>query len=155
MLSAIKAFFDQYLLPESVPDQDSVDSRLKVATVALLLETARADFNVQEQELQAVAMHAQQFFELEHIETQQLVELAEQEIVNATSYYGFTSLINSEFSTNDKIRIVELMWQIAYADEELEKYEEALIRKIADLLYVPHNAFISAKLRVKASLGLE
>ena len=54
--------------------------------------------------------------------------------------------------TADKEKIVELMWRIAYADKELEKYEEALVRKIADLLYVPHSAFIAAKHRVQSTL---
>jgi len=131
------------------------ETRLKVATVALLLETARADFDIQEQELEAVARHAQLFFDLDSLETARLVELAEQEALNATSYYEFTSLINSEYSPVEKIHIIELMWRIAFADKELEKYEEALVRKIAELLYVPHSAFISTKLRVKTSLGLE
>ncbi|MGD8559291.1 MAG: TerB family tellurite resistance protein, partial [Gammaproteobacteria bacterium] len=73
---------------------------------------------------------------------------------NATCYYEFTSLINDEFTPADKAQIIELMWQVAYADDELEKYEEALVRKIADLLYVPHTQFIAAKHRVKSQRGL-
>ncbi|MDX1811364.1 MAG: TerB family tellurite resistance protein, partial [Gammaproteobacteria bacterium] len=66
--------------------------------------------------------------------------------------YEFTSLINNGFSPEEKVKIIELMWQVAYSDKELEKYEEALVRKIADLLYVPHTAFIAAKHRVISSL---
>jgi len=155
MISAIKTFFNQYMQPDADSQPATIETRLKVATVALLLETARADFDVQEQELQTVASHARQFFDLDAEETEQLVSLAEQEALNATSYYGFTSLINSEYSPEEKILIIEFMWRVAYADNVLEKYEEALVRKIADLIYVPHSAFIAAKLRVKASLGID
>lgn len=152
MLSAIKNFFDNHIQAASSPEDNTEEHRLKVATVALLLETARADFQVHDEELESVAHHAQMFFNLDADETSELVSLAEQESQNATCYYEFTSLINSKFTPEEKARIVELMWRIAYADKVLEKYEEALVRKIAELLYVPHSAFIAAKHRVKSDL---
>jgi len=155
MLSTIKKFFDQHIQVTPNKAGESLEQRLQIATVALLLETARADFDVHDSELLTVARHAQKFFGLNDSETSELVALAEQEAGNATSYYEFTSLINGEFTEKDKIHIIELMWQVAYADKELEKYEEALIRKIAELLYVPHSAFIAAKHHVKASHGLD
>ncbi len=130
----------------------SEEHRMRIATVALLLETARADFNVHDEELEAVAKHAQELFNLDESETAELLQLAEEEAQNATCYFEFTSLINKGFSPEEKINIVELMWQVAYSDNVLEKYEEALVRKIADLLYVPHGAFIAAKHRVKSRL---
>jgi uncharacterized tellurite resistance protein B-like protein len=153
MLAAIKKFFDDHIDSAATQNGVSQERRLRVATVALLLETARADFNVQDSELASVARHAQEFFQLSDDKTAELVELAEEEAKNATCYFEFTSLINDGFSLEEKVKIVELMWQVAYADKELEKYEEALVRKIADLLYVPHTAFIAAKHRVIASLG--
>ncbi|MGD8566588.1 MAG: TerB family tellurite resistance protein [Gammaproteobacteria bacterium] len=154
MLSTIKNFFETHINAEAKPGADDLEQRLRIATVALLLETARADFNVQDEELAAVARHAQAFFQLAPEQTSELVSLAEQESKNVTSYYEFTSLINDEFTVGDKVKIIELMWQVAYADNELEKYEEALVRKIADLLYVPHTQFIAAKHRVKKERGL-
>ena len=155
MLASIKKFFDSHLTIADSQSEDSPEHRLKVATVALLLETTRADFNVHDDELAAVATHAQQFFSLSDDETRELLELAEEEASNATCYHEFTSLINQSYTLQEKIAIVEMMWRVAYADKQLEKYEEALVRKIADLLYVPHAAFISAKLKVKQELGLE
>ena len=61
----------------------------------------------------------------------------------------FTSLINSNYTLEQKVSLVECLWRIAYADETLHKYEEHLVRKIADLLYVPHSAFIAAKLSAR------
>ena len=148
MLNAIKKFFDDHIQSATTLQDDTEEHRLKIATVALLLETARADFQVHDQELESVAHHAQQFFDLAAGETEELVKLAEEEAQNATCYYEFTSLINSKFTPEEKVSIVELMWRIAYADKVLEKYEEALVRKIAELLYVPHSSFIAAKHRV-------
>lgn len=155
MLASIKKFFDNHLQISESGSEESPEHRLKVATVALLLETARADFDVLENELSAIASHARNFFALTESETDELVELAEQEAKNATCYYEFTSLINQSYKQEEKISIVEMMWRVAYADKELEKYEEALVRKIAELLYVPHGAFIAAKHKVKRELGLE
>lgn len=155
MLTSIKNFFENHLQNTASQNDVSKEHRLKVATVALLLETARADFDVQDDELAAIARHAQQYFALDDGETKELLALAEEEASNATCYHEFTSLINESYSMPEKISIVEMMWRVAYADNELEKYEEALVRKIADLLYVPHNAFISAKNRVKKELGLD
>jgi len=82
-------------------------------------------------------------------EAEALVRLAEDEAREATDHYQFTSLINQRFSQEQKQRVVELMWQVAYADSELSAYEQHVIRKIADLLYVPHRAYIAAKLRAR------
>jgi len=153
MLASIKNFFDTHL--QSQPEQnESLEHRLKVATVALLLETARADFNVLDEELADIARHAQQYFSLENGEANALLKLAEEEALNATCYHEFTSLINQNYQPEEKVSIIEMMWRVAYTDQELEKYEEALVRKIADLLYVPHSAFIETKLKVKKELGL-
>jgi len=154
MLASIKKFFDSHLLGEGTQSVLSQEHRLKIATVALLLETARADFNIRDEELDDVARHAQHYFGLEPQETEELLKLAEEEAGNATCYYEFTSLINQSYTQEQKISIIEMMWRVAYSDRELEKYEEALIRKIADLLYVPHSAFIAAKHRVLGDLDL-
>jgi uncharacterized tellurite resistance protein B-like protein len=155
MLIGIKKFFDTHLDRASAKGDEMLEHRLKVATVALLLETARADFDVLDDELALIANHARQFFSLSDNETKELVELADEEARNATCYHEFTSLINNSYLPEEKISIVEMMWRVAYADNDLEKYEEALVRKIADLLYVPHSAFISAKLKIMQELGLE
>jgi uncharacterized tellurite resistance protein B-like protein len=73
--------------------------------------------------------------------------MAEEERSESTDYYQFTSLINGNYTLEQKVCLVELLWRIAYANENLHQYEEHLVRKIADLLYVPHSAFIAAKFR--------
>src|SRR5690606_41353016 len=76
-----------------------------------------------------------------------LVRLAEDHAREATDYYRFTSLIKDRLTPVEKERLIEHLWAVAYADGELHPYEEHLLRKIADLLYVSHKSFIAAKLR--------
>ncbi len=92
-----------------------------------------------------------QRFTLTDNETEQLIQLAEQEAEQAIDYHCFTSLINTHFSAEEKVDIVEHLWQIAYADGQINKYEDHLVRKISELIYVPHSAFIAAKHRAEAN----
>jgi uncharacterized tellurite resistance protein B-like protein len=148
MLKAIKQFFENNIL-HGEDQADDTQRRLQIATAALLIETARADFKIEDQELDKIAASLSAKFNLSSGEVDELITLAKLETRQATSYYEFTSLINKGFSFDQKIKIIELMWQVAYADDHLQKYEEALIRKISDLLYIPHSDFIAAKLKVK------
>ena len=149
MIEAIKRFFEQNIVP---PNRNEAGGKqaVQIATAALLLETARADFNIEHDELDAVAQGLRKTFGLTQQDTDELVQLAELEAKQATCYYEFTSLINREFSAAQKVQIIETMWRVAFSDDRLEKYEEALIRKVADLIYVPHADFIAAKHRVQA-----
>lgn len=147
MIEAIKKFFEQNIHADK---QGDMQKQLRVATAALLIEAARADFQVEAAEMAQVVECIRKTFELSPDEAQQLVDLAEMESDQATCYFEFTRLINNGFDYQEKIKVVELMWQVAYADQYFEKYEEALIRKIADLLYVAHKDFIAAKLRVQS-----
>jgi len=148
MLKAIKQFFENNVFSQEEQADDS-PRRLQIATAALLIETARADFEIEDQELNQIAASLKAKFNLSAGEVDELMELAKQKAKQATSYYEFTSLINKGFTFEQKLKVIELMWQVAYADDYLQKYEEALIRKISDLLYIPHSDFIAAKLRVK------
>ena len=80
----------------------------------------------------------------------ELLRCAERERADSTDYYQFTSLINDEYDAARKAELIELMWRIAYADDALHRYEEHLIRKIAGLIYVPHQEFIRTKLEAGA-----
>ena len=148
MLKAIKQFFENNISQIEGQNQDT-EHRLRVATAALLVEIARADFHVEDQEMDQIAASLIAKFALTEQEVKELLELATEEAKQAISYYEFTSLINQGFDFDQKIKVIELLWQVAYADDYLQKYEEALIRKISDLLYIPHSDFIAAKHRVK------
>ena len=148
MLTALRRFFDEHIAAE--PDAPPDEHRLQVATAALLAEVMRLDGQA-EPERRAVLKAVQRHFELSDDEANALVELAENESRDAVDYYQFTSLINRSFSAEQKVHIVELMWQVAYADATLSAHEQHVMRKVADLLYVGHADYIAAKLRAKAA----
>ncbi len=150
MLRAIQEFFQSRIEPGT--QVGSGEHGLHLATAALLFEMLRADDTDHPDERAALERILQDKFSLTLEETRELTELADREAAEAVSLYQFTGLINEHFTPGQKVQVVEMLWQVAYADASLDPYEEALLRKIADLIYVPHRDFIRAKHRVQASL---
>lgn len=148
MFKAISDFFDRHLLLPTDENNDDRIQTLRLATAALLIEMTRADYEVKAVEEEKILQILKQRFDISDEDSRELVELAGLEADAVTSYHEFTSLINQHYSAEEKIEIVELLWAVAYADGEIEKYEDFLVRKIAELLYVPHREFIAAKHRV-------
>lgn len=146
MLRAIQDFFRAKIEPDSTAGPDR--HGLQLATAALLFEMHRADDREHPEERQILEQALQKTFTLSDAETRELAELADREAAEAVSLYQFTGLINQHFSPEQKIQVVEMLWQVAYADGRLDRYEEALVRKLADLIHVPHREFMQAKHRV-------
>ena len=149
MLNQIKLFFEQHLAlsdPSETPEE-----KLQLATVALFLEMMQMDDRVEVKEQNIILSLINQNFSITTEQSTSLLQLAEQQRTQATDYYQFTSLINKEYSQEQKVRLIESLWKIAFIDGILDIQEEYLVRKIADLLYVPHSAFIMAKNRVATS----
>lgn len=149
MLRAIQDFFRGRIEPDSTGRHD--EHSLHLATAALLFEMQRADFEEQEEERKVLERVLQETFALSREETRELARLAQRESEDSVSLHQFTRLINQHFSPEEKVRVVEMLWQVAFADGRIDRYEEALLRKIADLIYVPHRAFIQARHRVQAA----
>lgn len=122
---------------------------VRVATAALLIEVMRADAKVAGEEAAALYAELGQHFRLRMDESQLLIAAAEREADLATSLHGFTSLLNQSLTPPEKLDLLELMWRVAHADHHLDKYEEHLVRKVADLLHVSHADFVRTKLRVQ------
>jgi len=148
MLKHIKNFFDQHLAPGGITNDPDPEHVLRLAIGALLLEMTHMDGEVWPEQRAAVEAIVLEHFDLARGEAEELLGLAEEERSESTDYFQFTSLINNTYTQEQKVRLIELLWRIAYANETLHQYEEHLVRKIADLLHVPHSAFIAAKLRV-------
>ena len=87
-------------------------------------------------------------FQLSGLSAGYLIALAEQERDHAVSLYNFTNLINKTLGREERIKIIELLWKVAFADAVLDKYEEYFVRKIADLLHISHKDYIKAKHKV-------
>ncbi len=151
MLAAIQSFFDRNLAPGGNPADER--HSIELATAALLVEVARAGDAITPAERAAVERAVRQKFGLTSQEATELFELAEAESRQANDYFQFTSLINKQFTAEQKERVIELMWGAAYADGELSAHEQHIMRKIAGLLYVGDSAYIAAKMRAKAAAG--
>ena len=152
MLQTISDFFQRHLAlePEADDFQGQTDA-VAMAAIALLLEVTRADYQVEGPEIAAVRQAVTQHLGIAADRAQTLIELAESELTDSTDYFQFTALINQQYSIEQKTRLIEWLWRVAFADDELHKYEEHLVRRIADLLYVPHGAFMAAKHRASGS----
>jgi uncharacterized tellurite resistance protein B-like protein len=148
VLSRLKQFLSMQTGPGEAPSRTAHGRHL--AAAALLIEVARADYAHDPRE--QIAMHEalRRAFGLTREQIETLLALAEEESAQSTSAYQFTRVINDEFSDADKSALIRAMWQVAFADGNVDKYEEHLIRKIAELIYVPHGEFIRTKLEVLA-----
>lgn len=128
-------------------DAAEPEMNVDLAVAALLVEVLRADYDVAASERRQVVASLSQLLGLDHEQSRALVAEAERHIDHAHDLYQFTSQVNRAFGESDKIRLLEALWRVARADATVHKYEEHLIRRVADLLHVPHAGFISAKLQ--------
>lgn len=142
MLESIRRFF----VTEIASQPDDAEA-IRRATAALYAEMMRQDEEVSGAERHAAARALESKFGLGPEQARELLALAEAEGREATDYYQFTSLINDRFSPPQKRRVVEQLWQVAAADGVIDPYEEQMVRKIAELLYLSHAEFIAAKHR--------
>jgi len=109
------------------------------------------DDKVHKNEYETILNSISANFSLSTEEANTLIILATQEQKQTTDYYQFTSLINKGFSQEQKITVIKTLWKIAYADGVLDKHEEYMVRKMADLLHIPHLDFIKTKHQVISS----
>jgi len=118
---------------------------IQQAIANLLLEIGRADLEVDEAELRAAHELLKTRFDLDDEQVTQALDRALEESERSVSIYPLLRSINEQVSAQDKVSIIEELWSVAFADGRIDAHEERQIRRIADLLYVPHRAFIRAK----------
>jgi uncharacterized tellurite resistance protein B-like protein len=155
VLGSLKRLFEERVAPEIA--QSSPEARehgLRLAAAALLFEVVRADAAVKDEELTVMRAAVQGTFGLAREEAEELVRLAEEASREAASLYELTSLVDRELPFEEKKRLVELLWLVAFADAEKDAQEEHIVRRVAGLLHVPHPDFIDAKIRARAQSGL-
>ena len=137
----------QGLQPKKV---DGID--LNRAIAVLMLEVVQSDFSETVDETQTVLAALISHTQKSEQEAEALLAAARSDKANSAGLYEFTRLACSEMSIEDRCSLVKQLWQIAYADGIIDKYEEAAIRKVSELLYVPHTEFIKAKIAATNSL---
>jgi uncharacterized tellurite resistance protein B-like protein len=144
---ALKDWIARYLPGGAGNAATATEPGTNLAVAALLVEVLRADYHADLAERQQVMVSVSALLGLDGEQTRALVEEAERQVDQSHDLYQFTSQINQAYSEAEKIRLLEALWRVADADVTVHKYEEHLIRRVADLLHVPHSAFIASKLR--------
>ena len=131
----------------AVPDSDGADreAALRLATAVLMIDVARADHVFEESEFDSMLQLIESHFELSPEQAAELVNAAGDKADDMVSLFEFTQLLHKQLDEREKARIVSLLWQVAYADGQLDKYEDALVLKISDLLYVSRGRVMRLK----------
>lgn len=132
----------------SAATQADPKRRRELAAAVLMVEVARADFEQDDTEMAVVQRELARQFGLSAAEIAALTDEAQQTADDEVSLHRYVETLNDELGYDDKIAVLEMLWRVAYADGVLEKHEEHLMRRYADLLYIPHRDWIQAKLRV-------
>ena len=147
MINKIKEFFNK----KTEEAEDDSHSVLNIATAALLIEVMTIDGNMDQEEMDSVKSNLSSILELSDDEIQELIDLSQEEVSDATSLYQFTKEINANFELQQKLDLMTALWQVALADDYLDKYEESILRKIADLIHLRHSEYIECKSRARTS----
>ena len=122
-----------------------------IGFAALLVEIAFADKDFDETEKASLKQSLIETYAIDESDIEEIIRDAEDTVSESTSLYGYTSIVNSEFQYEDKLKLLRNLWKIAYADGYLDKYEEHLLRKISDLIHISHSDYISIKLEIRES----
>ena len=151
MLNVMKKFFQQDAAPEDKVELKEEDraERIQVATCALLLEVANSDDEFSDIERDNIIQILEKDFKLSDEYAKELMELSDKEREESIDLWHFTNLINEHYSIEEKIRIIEMVWKVIYADGKLDKYEDHLAHKLSNLLKLTHEQLIDAKLKVR------
>jgi len=149
MLDEIKQFLARVRPERAEPSAEEREHSLRLAAAALLFEVSRIDGTTGPEELTVMRAAVQSALDLSSAESEELLQLAEQESRAAVSIYELTQVLDRELPLDQKKRVVELLWLVAFADGRKDPLEEHLVRKVAGLLHVPHPDFIDAKIRAR------
>jgi uncharacterized tellurite resistance protein B-like protein len=153
MLSALKNLLDSLLPPEPDSSPQRAEHALQLATAVMLVEVMRADGELHAGELEAVRVALREKFSLSDDEVQALTLLAESTARDATDLFSFTSRINERFDMPQKLRMIEHMWLVAYADGRLSEHERHVMWRVSDLLHIPQGAYVHARMRAQQLAG--
>ena len=148
MLKALKGLFDAPgPQPRPVP---ALERRpLQLAVAALLHEAARADYHEGDDEHAVAAKALSDLFGLDARQCAELLEEGRARAEKLSSFYAPVSVIKREFSLEERVRLIEHLWRVAFANGRLNPYEDHYVRKIAHLLYVPNTQSMLARNRAR------
>ncbi len=151
MLNFFKELFADKSKRQNAEEENN---SLQIASCALLLELANSDDDFSDEEKTRVIELMKTNFNLTDEEVDKLLELSQKQIEKSVSSYEFTEIINKQLNEDEKYQIIKNLWQLAYVDGKLDKYEDYYIRKISNNLHISNKERIAAKLEVKKEMNL-
>ena len=151
MLKSIQNIFKR---KENESVVDSKKSEQELTYASLLIEVINSDNKFDDRERDKLLEILSSKLDIQKEELDNFTELAQKKTEDSTSLYEFTREINDQYEYEEKVSLITDLWGIAYSDGKLDKYEDYVIRKIADLIYVSHADFIKSKLKVKNAIYL-
>ncbi|MBX6324170.1 MAG: TerB family tellurite resistance protein [Rhodospirillaceae bacterium] len=151
MLHHLKAFL-QDLTAEPPLHAPHGPEQLRLAAAALLAEAARVDGRVDPEERRAVVRLLRERFGLGEDEAAELAALAEQRAAQSVQYFGFVDVINRHFTPDERIGLIEMLWEVVHADGRPDALQASLMRRLAGLLHVSDPDSGAARKRALARL---
>ena len=149
MIDKIKNLISNFSKKEE-QNEELDSSLLDNACAALLVEIAFADKDFDDTEKDSLRETLVKTYGLKEEEIEEIIQDADRSVEESTSLYGYTRIVNDEFNYEDKLNLIRNLWKVAYADGNLDKYEEHLLRKISDLIHVSHSDYINIKLEMRS-----
>ena len=148
MLNIVKQFFGSGSTDPSKNEGGSDKHDIRVATCALFVEMAKIDEEFSKEELGAILTLLKERYGLSEENAEALIEAADQELEQSVDLWQFAQLINKNYSNEEKIEILEMLWQIVYVDKKMDEHENYLMHKVGNILRLSHRDLIDAKLKV-------
>ncbi len=143
-------------LKEGGQDLSRGKDELQLAVAALLLEAAIVvDGRFDESERDTILQILERRFGLASADARDLLATAKQRVEESAQLFRFTSTINTRLARERRVEVIEMLWQVAYADGVLDPLEDSLLRRVAGLIDVSDRDRGDAKRRVLRELGLE
>ena len=148
MLDIVKRFFSKTETETSKSVGEATEHDVRVAACALFVEMARIDEKFTQVEMDTILSIVQDRYGLSREHADALVAAADKELDNSVDLWRFARLINENYSTDEKIEIIEILWQMVFVDGKMDRYEHYLMNKLKNLLRLSHDQLIAAKLKV-------
>jgi len=149
MIDLMKKIFSGSETDDLVDNAEERSDKIHLATCALLLEMANIDGEFSDSEREnIISALKKKDYSLSKEDISELIRASKEELKGSIDLWQFTNLINQNYALEEKIQIIETIWKVAYADGRLDKHEDYLVHKLAELLHLTHKQLIDAKLKV-------
>ena len=155
MINRIKALLRDSGGPSGPGTPHHSFAELQVAAAALLVEVAQMDADYSAAEQAKILDLVRTRFALTEEEAQSLLELAGQKVADSSQLYSFTRVVKDNFDHEERVELMEMLWEVVYADGKQHHLEANLLRRIAGLIYVSDRESGTARKRALGKLGLE